>query len=276
MWDHEFRNFHCPTDHTCSRVSLSAADPCSYMRSNFTDSLQSPIGYGRSLEKALAFSHSSSSQPPFSSVGATPNSCISYSSTQDGSDKSNKDCQLKELEDGSESSKKGNKLANKKGEKKHKETRFAFMTKSEVDLLEDGYKWRKYGQKAVKNSPYPRSYYRCTTQKCRVKKRVERSFQDPSMVITTYEGQHKHLLPTTVKRPMLFPSFMLRPSPPPPRRRHELFTRMPGDMNNYQVAASADSLMFAENFSPFLQVPDNGLLQDMVPSAFLKHEPYEQ
>lgn len=30
------------------------------------------------------------------------------------------------------------------------------MTKSDVDHLEDGYRWRKYGQKAVKNSPYPR------------------------------------------------------------------------------------------------------------------------
>lgn len=30
------------------------------------------------------------------------------------------------------------------------------MTKSEVDHLDDGYRWRKYGQKAVKNSPYPR------------------------------------------------------------------------------------------------------------------------
>lgn len=44
----------------------------------------------------------------------------------------------------------------KKKEKKEKEPRFAFMTKSEVDHLEDGYRWRKYGQKAVKNSPYPR------------------------------------------------------------------------------------------------------------------------
>lgn len=44
----------------------------------------------------------------------------------------------------------------KKGEKRQREPRFAFMTKSEVDHLEDGYRWRKYGQKAVKNSPYPR------------------------------------------------------------------------------------------------------------------------
>ncbi|KAH9331765.1 hypothetical protein KI387_003873, partial [Taxus chinensis] len=43
----------------------------------------------------------------------------------------------------------------KKGQKRSREPRFAFMTKSDVDNLEDGYRWRKYGQKAVKNSPFP-------------------------------------------------------------------------------------------------------------------------
>ncbi|XP_058070304.1 probable WRKY transcription factor 57 isoform X2 [Magnolia sinica] len=80
----------------------------------------------------------------------------------------------------------------KKGQKRSRLPRFAFMTKSEVDHLEDGYRWRKYGQKAVKNSPFPRSYYRCTNSKCSVKKRVERSSEDPTIVITTYEGQHCH------------------------------------------------------------------------------------
>ncbi|CAH9131597.1 unnamed protein product [Cuscuta epithymum] len=80
----------------------------------------------------------------------------------------------------------------KKGQARMKQPRFAFMTKSEVDHLEDGYRWRKYGQKAVKNSPFPRSYYRCTNTKCTVKKRVERSSEDPTIVITTYEGQHCH------------------------------------------------------------------------------------
>ncbi|XP_022151088.1 probable WRKY transcription factor 48 [Momordica charantia] len=79
--------------------------------------------------------------------------------------------------------------------KKEQEPRFAFMTKSEVDHLEDGYRWRKYGQKAVKNSPYPRSYYRCTSVACNVKKRVERCLKDPSIVVTTYEGQHTHPSP---------------------------------------------------------------------------------
>ncbi|KAK8604323.1 hypothetical protein V6N13_099269 [Hibiscus sabdariffa] len=80
----------------------------------------------------------------------------------------------------------------KKRQKRIRQPRFAFMTKSEVDHLEDGYRWRKYGQKAVKNSPFPRSYYRCTNSKCTVKKRVERSSEDPTIVITTYEGQHCH------------------------------------------------------------------------------------
>lgn len=80
----------------------------------------------------------------------------------------------------------------KKGAKRIRQPRFAFMTKSDIDNLEDGYRWRKYGQKAVKNSPFPRSYYRCTNGKCLVKKRVERSSDDPSTVITTYEGQHSH------------------------------------------------------------------------------------
>ncbi|KAK4405453.1 putative WRKY transcription factor 48 [Sesamum angolense] len=84
-----------------------------------------------------------------------------------------------------------------KRQKRQREPRFAFMTKSEVDHLDDGYRWRKYGQKAVKNSPFPRSYYRCTSTACGVKKRVERSSEDPSIVVTTYEGTHTHPCPIT-------------------------------------------------------------------------------
>lgn len=38
------------------------------------------------------------------------------------------------------------------------EPRIIVQTTSEVDLLDDGYRWRKYGQKVVKGNPYPRSY----------------------------------------------------------------------------------------------------------------------
>ncbi|KAG1335446.1 putative WRKY transcription factor 51 [Cocos nucifera] len=74
-----------------------------------------------------------------------------------------------------------------------------FRTKSEVDILDDGFKWRKYGKKSVKSSPNPRNYYRCSNEGCAVKKRVERDQEDSRYVITTYEGVHNHVSPGTVR-----------------------------------------------------------------------------
>ncbi|KAJ0971485.1 hypothetical protein J5N97_019444 [Dioscorea zingiberensis] len=76
--------------------------------------------------------------------------------------------------------------------KKSSRPRFAFQTRTDNDILDDGYRWRKYGQKAVKNSSYPRSYYRCTHHTCDVKKQVQRLSKDTSIVVTTYEGVHNH------------------------------------------------------------------------------------
>ncbi|GLT27426.1 hypothetical protein SLA2020_024230 [Shorea laevis] len=68
-------------------------------------------------------------------------------------------------------------------------------TMSEVDIVNDGYRWRKYGQKLVKGNPNPRSYYRCSSPGCPVKKHVERASHDAKLVITTYEGKHDHEMP---------------------------------------------------------------------------------
>ncbi|KAK8979098.1 hypothetical protein V6N11_007552 [Hibiscus sabdariffa] len=75
------------------------------------------------------------------------------------------------------------------------ESRIIVQTRSKVDLLDDGYRWRKYGQKVVKGNPYPRSYYKCTTPGCNVRKHVERASTNPKAVITTYEGKHTHDVP---------------------------------------------------------------------------------
>ncbi|XP_057960521.1 probable WRKY transcription factor 20 isoform X2 [Malania oleifera] len=76
-----------------------------------------------------------------------------------------------------------------------REPRVVVQTVSEVDILDDGYRWRKYGQKVVKGNPNPRSYYKCTNSGCPVRKHVERASHDPKAVITTYEGKHNHEVP---------------------------------------------------------------------------------
>ncbi|XP_022876396.1 probable WRKY transcription factor 69 [Olea europaea var. sylvestris] len=57
----------------------------------------------------------------------------------------------------------------------------------------DSWSWRKYGQKPIKGSPYPRGYYRCSTSKgCSAKKQVERCRTDASILIITYTSTHNH------------------------------------------------------------------------------------
>ncbi|RDX72713.1 putative WRKY transcription factor 75, partial [Mucuna pruriens] len=70
--------------------------------------------------------------------------------------------------------------------------RYAFQTRSPVDVLDDGYQWKKYGRKIVKNNKFPRSYYRCSHLGCNVKKQIQRHSQDEQIVVTTYEGTHAH------------------------------------------------------------------------------------
>ncbi|KAK4438961.1 WRKY transcription factor 71 [Sesamum alatum] len=201
----------------------------------------------------------------------TPNSSGSFSSPEAGVDeesssKGKKDLQLKVCEGGDGKSKKlkGKKT---KEEKKVREARFAFMTKSEVDNLEDGYRWRKYGQKAVKNSPFPRSYYRCTGQKCNVKKRIERSHEDPSVVITTYEGQHNHHSPATIRggaAAFLAPPLLSAPPAFPIFPAQDLFS------------PSTTTQHFHPNSNYYMQLPDHdhySLLFPNMLSSFI-HNPH--
>ncbi|XP_061366644.1 WRKY transcription factor 44 [Gastrolobium bilobum] len=75
------------------------------------------------------------------------------------------------------------------------EPRIVTQSSTDSEILGDGFRWRKYGQKVVKGNPYPRSYYRCTNTKCNVRKHVERAIDDPRAFVTTYEGKHNHEMP---------------------------------------------------------------------------------
>ncbi|CAN1192299.1 Ras-related protein RABA4d [Linum perenne] len=73
-------------------------------------------------------------------------------------------------------------------------------TKSDVDVIDDGYRWRKYGQKLVKGNAYPRSYYRCTHARCPARKIIYRDSDDLRFVITEVRNAHSHAAVTTTKR----------------------------------------------------------------------------
>ncbi|KAK1630362.1 hypothetical protein QYE76_004677 [Lolium multiflorum] len=58
---------------------------------------------------------------------------------------------------------------------------------------DDGYSWRKYGQKEILGSQNRRAYYRCTHQKtqgCAATKQVQRADEDPTLFDVTYHGTH--------------------------------------------------------------------------------------
>lgn len=68
---------------------------------------------------------------------------------------------------------------------------------SDISLVvRDGFQWRKYGQKVTRDNPSPRAYYKCSfAPACPAKKKVQRSVDDPTLLVATYEGQHHHCHP---------------------------------------------------------------------------------
>ncbi|CAD5179006.1 transcription factor WRKY19-like isoform X2 [Musa acuminata AAA Group] len=70
--------------------------------------------------------------------------------------------------------------------------------------VDDGYSWRKYGQKDILGAKHPRAYYRCThrsSQGCQATKQVQRSGEDPLVFDVTYLGTH-----TCLQRPQRAPT----------------------------------------------------------------------
>ncbi|XP_076948437.1 putative WRKY transcription factor 70 [Bidens hawaiensis] len=61
------------------------------------------------------------------------------------------------------------------------------------DTIEDGYAWRKYGQKEILNSNFPRCYFRCTHKQghgCKALKQVQKLEDGSNMFHIIYFGHH--------------------------------------------------------------------------------------
>ncbi|XP_061349961.1 WRKY DNA-binding transcription factor 70-like [Gastrolobium bilobum] len=109
-------------------------------------------------------------------------------------------------EDSQESNCKTSTLKEKRGCYKRRRTSQSLEKESETPI-EDGHQWRKYGQKVILNTKYPRNYYRCThkfDQSCQATKQVQRIQDDPPLHRTTYYGNH-------TCRNMLNPEIILDP-----------------------------------------------------------------
>ncbi|CAA0838303.1 Probable WRKY transcription factor 11 [Striga hermonthica] len=82
----------------------------------------------------------------------------------------------------------------KRNNKVRKTIRVPAISSKAADIPPDEYSWRKYGQKPIKGSPYPRGYYKCSAARgCPARKHVERATDDPAVLIVTYEAEHRHM-----------------------------------------------------------------------------------
>ncbi|KAK4843098.1 hypothetical protein QYF36_003995 [Acer negundo] len=119
---------------------------------------------------------------------------------------------------------------------------------------EDGFSWRKYGQKDILAAKYPRSYYRCTyrnTQNCWATKQVQRSDEDPTIFEITYRGTH------TCSHGQSAQSVPLPPSPEKQEKR--LNHHNSNNNNNYQQQQQQQSQDILSNLRKGLSVNTNGL-----------------
>ncbi|CAO2149440.1 unnamed protein product [Urochloa humidicola] len=71
---------------------------------------------------------------------------------------------------------------------------------------DDGYSWRKYGQKDILGAKYPRAYFRCThrnSQGCTATKQVQRCDEDPTVFDVIYYGTHTCIQSAVAMQPPL-------------------------------------------------------------------------
>ncbi|CAA7033043.1 unnamed protein product [Microthlaspi erraticum] len=161
-----------------AKESFSVSSNSSFMSSAITG--DGSVSKGSSIFLAPAPHVASSAKPPLSGLPYRKR-CFEHDHSEDFSGKisgsGNGKCHCKK---------------SRKNRMK-KTVRVPAISAKIADIPPDEFSWRKYGQKPIKGSPHPRGYYKCSTFRgCPARKHVERASDDPTMLIVTYEGEHRH------------------------------------------------------------------------------------
>ncbi|XP_021289025.1 probable WRKY transcription factor 30 [Herrania umbratica] len=152
-----------------------------------------------SYEKALSMLNYNTSlaadQPQPSGLAIRMSESPPSRSGSPRSEDSDRDCKEQELKD-----------ASKKRKTLPRWTQLVRVTPGTAleGPLDDGFSWRKYGQKDILGAKHPRGYYRCThrnVQGCLATKQVQRSDDDPTIFEITYRGRHTCTLASHVMPP---------------------------------------------------------------------------